>query len=271
MGLTWVFGFFAVGDAGFAFSLIFCLCNSFQGFVVFLLFCLRQEDVRRTIRPYFGFILGRSGDSRGRRSQPPSSTGLSPTSKSPPSTSYYSATDFSATYPASALDTNTSCVPEEKETNIDIESAEEARERSDREMAENADLIITNNNTATADNIGNEATGEQPIGDSDKVSDEAVAMERSEVSKAPLLCAEVEVPPTNDDEAGVGNSGFQMDAIPVMSMEDEVTLEKENADDNSSDGPETDGNFGAKSNGPEFDKGFGAKQFWSEVNDSVND
>ena len=262
MGLTWVFGFFAVGNAGFAFSLIFCLCNSFQGFVVFLLFCLRQEDVRRTIRPYFGFIVGRSGDSKDKRSQPSSSTGLSPTSKSP----YYSATDFSATIPAPALVKNTSCVPEEKETNIDIESAEEARERSDPKMAEKADLIITNNNSATADNIGNEATD-----DSDKVSDEAVAMERSEVSKAQLLCAEVEAPPTNDEEAGVGNSGFQMDALPVMSMEDEVTLEKENADDNSSDGPETDSNFGAKSNGPEFDKGFGAKQFWSEVNDSDND
>ena len=30
MGLTWVFGFLAIGDATFAFQLIFCLANSLQ-------------------------------------------------------------------------------------------------------------------------------------------------------------------------------------------------------------------------------------------------
>ena len=52
MGLTWVFGFFAIEDAKFAFSLIFCLCNSFQGVVIFLLFCVRQDDVRKIMFPF---------------------------------------------------------------------------------------------------------------------------------------------------------------------------------------------------------------------------
>ena len=51
MGLTWVFGFFAIEDAKFVFSLIFCLCNSFQGVVIFLLFCVRQDDVRNILFP----------------------------------------------------------------------------------------------------------------------------------------------------------------------------------------------------------------------------
>ncbi|XP_072042166.1 adhesion G-protein coupled receptor G6-like [Amphiura filiformis] len=56
LGLTWVFGFFAIDDATFAFQLLFCLFNAFQGVVVFLLFCLRQEDVRKTLMPYFKWV-----------------------------------------------------------------------------------------------------------------------------------------------------------------------------------------------------------------------
>ena len=53
LGLTWVFGFLAIEGATFTFQLIFCLCNSFQGLVIFLLFCFRAEDVRKTLKPYF--------------------------------------------------------------------------------------------------------------------------------------------------------------------------------------------------------------------------
>ncbi|XP_038051810.1 deleted in malignant brain tumors 1 protein-like [Patiria miniata] len=67
MGLTWSFGFLVIihgaatsGDgamsddkAGFAFQLIFCLANSFQGLVVFIMFCVRREEVRSAIAPYF--------------------------------------------------------------------------------------------------------------------------------------------------------------------------------------------------------------------------
>ena len=52
MGLTWLFGFFAIEDAEFVFSLIFCLCNSFQGVVIFVLFCACQDDVKTHLRPY---------------------------------------------------------------------------------------------------------------------------------------------------------------------------------------------------------------------------
>ncbi|XP_054752963.2 adhesion G-protein coupled receptor G4-like [Lytechinus pictus] len=46
LGLTWSFGFLAVGDASFAFRLLFCIFNSFQGFIIFALFCIRSKEVR---------------------------------------------------------------------------------------------------------------------------------------------------------------------------------------------------------------------------------
>jgi hypothetical protein len=49
LGLTWVFGFFAIDKAKRPLQLLFCICNSFQGVMVFLLFCLRQEDVRKSM------------------------------------------------------------------------------------------------------------------------------------------------------------------------------------------------------------------------------
>ncbi|XP_071853992.1 uncharacterized protein [Apostichopus japonicus] len=52
MGLTWSFGFLMIGHTKFIFQLLFCLFNSFQGLLVFVLFCWRQEDVRKTLRPH---------------------------------------------------------------------------------------------------------------------------------------------------------------------------------------------------------------------------
>ncbi|XP_071960620.1 adhesion G-protein coupled receptor G6-like [Antedon mediterranea] len=49
LGLTWIFGFFAIGSSEAVrdfFQLLFCLCNSLQGFFIFLLFCVRCKDVR---------------------------------------------------------------------------------------------------------------------------------------------------------------------------------------------------------------------------------
>ena len=56
LGLTWVFGFFAISGATFTFQLLFCLSNSLQGLAIFLLFCVRAEDVRRTLRPFFQWV-----------------------------------------------------------------------------------------------------------------------------------------------------------------------------------------------------------------------
>ncbi|XP_072030645.1 adhesion G-protein coupled receptor G7-like [Amphiura filiformis] len=49
LGITWVFGFLAIEEARFAFQLLFCICNSFQGVLIFILFCYGQKDVRKII------------------------------------------------------------------------------------------------------------------------------------------------------------------------------------------------------------------------------
>ncbi|XP_038051569.1 uncharacterized protein LOC119724541 [Patiria miniata] len=56
MGVTWCFGFLAIEGATFAFQLIFCLANSLQGVIVFIMFCVRREEVRAIVAPYLGRI-----------------------------------------------------------------------------------------------------------------------------------------------------------------------------------------------------------------------
>ncbi|XP_071959935.1 uncharacterized protein [Antedon mediterranea] len=49
LGLTWVFGFLAIdadSTSRDAFQLLFCIFNSLQGLFIFLLFCVRQKDIR---------------------------------------------------------------------------------------------------------------------------------------------------------------------------------------------------------------------------------
>ncbi|XP_041484731.1 adhesion G-protein coupled receptor G6-like [Lytechinus variegatus] len=58
LGLTWVFGFLAIEDATYVFQLIFCVTNSLQGLMVFILFCARQDDVRKSIKPHYSRITG---------------------------------------------------------------------------------------------------------------------------------------------------------------------------------------------------------------------
>ncbi|XP_071960614.1 adhesion G-protein coupled receptor G6-like isoform X2 [Antedon mediterranea] len=51
LGLTWIFGFFAIDSSEAVrdlFQLLFCVCNSLQGFFIFLLFCVRRKDVRNS-------------------------------------------------------------------------------------------------------------------------------------------------------------------------------------------------------------------------------
>ncbi|XP_038051797.1 adhesion G-protein coupled receptor G6-like [Patiria miniata] len=63
MGLTWCFGFLAIEGAKFAFQLIFCLANSVQGLIVFIMFCVRREEVRTALAPYMKRICcGRTCD-----------------------------------------------------------------------------------------------------------------------------------------------------------------------------------------------------------------
>ncbi|XP_071961264.1 adhesion G-protein coupled receptor G6-like [Antedon mediterranea] len=49
LGLTWIFGFFAVDSSKgnrILFQSLFCVCNSLQGCFIFVLFCARRKDVR---------------------------------------------------------------------------------------------------------------------------------------------------------------------------------------------------------------------------------
>lgn len=52
VGLTWVFGLLAIGKAKVYFQLLFTVFNSLQGLAIFLLFCLRADDVRETLKPH---------------------------------------------------------------------------------------------------------------------------------------------------------------------------------------------------------------------------
>ena len=47
LGLTWVFGILAIKDAKLVFQYLFCIFNSFQGFLVFIFYCALPRDTRR--------------------------------------------------------------------------------------------------------------------------------------------------------------------------------------------------------------------------------
>ncbi|XP_071786950.1 adhesion G-protein coupled receptor G7-like [Asterias amurensis] len=57
MGLTWVFAFLAIDVATFTFQLLFCIANSLQGVVIFIMFFLRPKEVRKAVAPYFGWLF----------------------------------------------------------------------------------------------------------------------------------------------------------------------------------------------------------------------
>ena len=44
LGLTWLFGILAIGDAKLAFQYLFCIFNTLQGFFVFILFCILPTE-----------------------------------------------------------------------------------------------------------------------------------------------------------------------------------------------------------------------------------
>ena len=45
-GLTWIFGAFTISEASTAFQFIFAICNSLQGFYLFLFFCVIGKEAR---------------------------------------------------------------------------------------------------------------------------------------------------------------------------------------------------------------------------------
>ena len=57
LGLTWVFGLLSLIDeqASFVFQVLFCIFNSLQGCVVFIMFCVRQKNVVLVWKDWFSF------------------------------------------------------------------------------------------------------------------------------------------------------------------------------------------------------------------------
>ncbi|KAL1440923.1 hypothetical protein MTO96_008970 [Rhipicephalus appendiculatus] len=46
LGVTWIFGIFAVGEARTVFQYVFCVCNSMQGFLIFVVRVLQYPEAR---------------------------------------------------------------------------------------------------------------------------------------------------------------------------------------------------------------------------------
>ncbi|KAH7976690.1 hypothetical protein HPB52_018189 [Rhipicephalus sanguineus] len=46
LGITWIFGIFAVGEARTVFQYVFCVCNSMQGFLIFVVRVLQYPEAR---------------------------------------------------------------------------------------------------------------------------------------------------------------------------------------------------------------------------------
>ncbi|XP_071490278.1 uncharacterized protein [Diadema antillarum] len=69
LGLTWIFGFLAIGGARIVFNVLFLIFNSLQGFFVFVMFCLRQQEIRDQWRRWLHCQFGeeRPGQFRGEK------------------------------------------------------------------------------------------------------------------------------------------------------------------------------------------------------------
>ena len=63
LGLTWVFGFFAIDTASIIFQWLFCIFNSFQGVFIFIFSCLNQKDVKEVMFSSFRSSASKSTSS----------------------------------------------------------------------------------------------------------------------------------------------------------------------------------------------------------------
>lgn len=48
-GITWLFGILAIGELKLIFQYLFCITNAFQGFIIFILYCLTDRKVRERL------------------------------------------------------------------------------------------------------------------------------------------------------------------------------------------------------------------------------
>ncbi|XP_072048309.1 adhesion G-protein coupled receptor G2-like [Amphiura filiformis] len=55
LGLTWIFGLFSLihQDAAVVFQVLFCICSSLQGSVIFVMYCVINEDVQMIVKSWF--------------------------------------------------------------------------------------------------------------------------------------------------------------------------------------------------------------------------
>ena len=52
LGLTWLFGVFAIKDAKLPFQYLFCIFNAFQGLLVFIFYCVLSVEIREKYRKH---------------------------------------------------------------------------------------------------------------------------------------------------------------------------------------------------------------------------
>lgn len=57
LGLTWILGVLAVGDAKLVFQYLFCVVNSLQGWLIFLFYCVFSTEVRGKVCKQFSKSL----------------------------------------------------------------------------------------------------------------------------------------------------------------------------------------------------------------------
>lgn len=55
-GITWLFGVLAVGDLRIIFQYLFCISNSVQGFMIFVIYCLTDRNVRERLIRFLCFL-----------------------------------------------------------------------------------------------------------------------------------------------------------------------------------------------------------------------
>ena len=54
VGVTWLFGVFAIGDLRLAFQVLFCVFNSLQGFLIFMLHAVNNDVARKEWKRVIG-------------------------------------------------------------------------------------------------------------------------------------------------------------------------------------------------------------------------
>ncbi|XP_055869369.1 uncharacterized protein LOC106073017 isoform X2 [Biomphalaria glabrata] len=78
LGLTWIFGFLTINDARIAFQYLFCIFNSLQGFIIFMMMTIRDRNVRAYWKSKLSFCCP-SLNKRGVNSESPATEAMTNT------------------------------------------------------------------------------------------------------------------------------------------------------------------------------------------------